>query len=89
MQAAVLGRDEDEAMDAEEWIYADLEDPRFGTAVEPEALEGDQFVELGHRGLVRRDGAARGIEKVASPKVSEWCEARRAGAEDIRSLGSA
>eukprot|EP00959_Pyramimonas_sp_CCMP1952_P362962 7600810-Pyramimonas_sp.AAC.1 len=33
LQAAVLGGDEDEAMDAEEWVYADLEDPAFGTLV--------------------------------------------------------
>ena len=41
MQAAELGGDGARAMDAEEWICADLEGPKFGTAVEPEVPEGE------------------------------------------------
>ncbi|CAK0906294.1 unnamed protein product, partial [Prorocentrum cordatum] len=87
LQAAVLGGDEDEAMDAKEWVYADLDDPSFGTLVAADVLEGDEFVELGNRGLVRRKGAARGVEKVGRARLAEWSEQRRVGAEDIRSLG--
>ena len=87
LQAAVLGGDEDEAMDAEEWVYADLDDPLFASPVAADLLEADEFVELGNRGLVRREGVARGVEKVAVARVAEWGEQRRAGAEDIRSLG--
>ncbi|CAK0895446.1 unnamed protein product, partial [Prorocentrum cordatum] len=69
----------------QEWIYADHDDPRFDAAVE---ANSDQFVELARRGLARREGVARGIEKVFSSKVSGWPRASRAGAGGARGLGA-
>lgn len=85
LQAAILDDGPGEEVEAEVWLVAEADHPRFGAQIGEDDM--NDALTLGSKGVVAFEGEEVWIEKVASGGVEEWRKKRRESLGDLRLLG--
>ena len=81
---ALLGEGDDVQGEEFVWVISDVRGDKFGEVVPEEVLEGDNFSELGGKGVVVWDDVSRFCEQLARPDVEAQLKKWRAADGDCR-----